>query len=234
MDFGQIALKLVISFIGLWLLTRLLGKKEISKLTPFDFVSSMLLSEIVGNTIYEEDANIIHLLFALLLWGGLSFAFEKVTQYAKRARGILDGKPSILIRDGEVDLHQLKKNRLDFEQLRMLLRQQDVFFIREVAYAIFEANGSLSVLKKPDEDTVTRKDLGLEPESAELSYSLIEDGEINRESLRLLGKEEGWIYEELDGLNCKRIEDVAYAEWSADEGLYILKYKQSSFRGRRH
>ncbi|MDN4071212.1 DUF421 domain-containing protein [Paenibacillus vini] len=234
MDFEQIAFKLIVGFVGLWLLTRFLGKKEISQLTPFDFVSSLMLSELVGNTVYQEDVKFSHLLFSLLLWGVLSYLFEKVTQYAKRARGVLDGKPSILIRDGEVDLNELKKNSLDFDQLRMLLRQHDVFFIREVAYAIFEANGSLSVMKKPDEETVTRQDLGLETKSAHLSYSLIEDGEINQEHLNLIGKKETWLREELTQQGCKDPKDVAYAEWKQGDGLFILKYKNSSFREPRY
>ncbi|MEF2966306.1 DUF421 domain-containing protein [Paenibacillus sp. M1] len=233
MEIGQIALKLVIGFCGLWLLARWLGKKEISQLTPFDFVSSLMLSELVGNTVYQGDVKFVHLLFALFLWGVLSYLFEKVTQYARRARGILDGKPSILIRDGEVDLRELKRNSLDFDQLRMLLRQHDVFFIREVAYAIFEANGSLSVMKKPAAETVTRQDLGLPPQKAGLSYCLIEDGEIRGENLSLIGKAEAWLREELSRMGCGATEEVAYAEWSEGEGLYILKYKQGSFRGTR-
>ncbi|RCX18088.1 uncharacterized membrane protein YcaP (DUF421 family) [Fontibacillus phaseoli] len=230
MDIGQITLKLVIGFIGLWLLTRLLGKKEISQLTPFDFVSSLMLSELVGNTVYQKEVKFIPLLFALFLWGALSYLFEKVTQHARRSRGVLDGKPSILIRDGEVDLKELKKNSLDFDQLRMLLRQHDVFFIREVAYAIFEANGSLSVMKKPAEETVTRRDLGIHAKAAHLSYCLIEDGEIHPEGLELIEKNETWLREKLKQQACNRVEDVAYAEWKEGEGLYILKYKQGSFR----
>ncbi|WP_334074837.1 MULTISPECIES: DUF421 domain-containing protein [Paenibacillus] len=230
MELGQIALKLVVGFIGLWLLTRLLGKKEISQLTPFDFVSSLMLSELVGNTVYQEDAKFLHLLFALFLWGGLSYLFEKITQHAKRARGYLDGKPSILIRDGEVDLKELRKNSLDFDQLRMLLRQHDVFFIGEVAYAIFEANGTLSVMKKPEEETVKRGDLGLESEKPGLSYALVEEGEINLDTLRLIGKQEDWLRRQLRRQGCSDIKQVAYAEWKDGEGLYILRHKQGSFR----
>lgn len=87
MDFEQIAFKLIVGFVGLWLLTRFLGKKEISQLTPFDFVSSLMLSELVGNTVYQEDVKFSHLLFSLFLWGVLSYLFEKMTQYAKRTRG---------------------------------------------------------------------------------------------------------------------------------------------------
>lgn len=226
MDFGQIAFKLAVGFVGLWLLTRWLGKKEISQLTPFDFVSSLMLSELVGNTVYQKDVRFIELLYALFLWGLLSFLFEKITQRAKRARGILDGKPSILIRDGRVDLKELRKNSLDFDQLRMLLRQQGVFFIGEVAYAIFEANGSLSIMKKPEEETVTRRDLRLGSEEAGLSYGLIEDGKINVENLDLIGKDEYWLLKELSRQGFGELENVAYAEWKEGKGLFILKRKE--------
>lgn len=225
----QITFKLLIGFLGLWGMTRLLGKKEISQLTPFDFISSLMLSELVGNTVYQEDVKIPDLLYALALWAALSYVFEKITQYFKKSRGFLDGKAAILIRHGEVDLKELRKNSLDFDQLRMLLRQQNVFFMREVAFAIFEANGTLSVMKKSDYDEVTRKDMKLPEQEAFFSYSLIEDGKIDAESLKLLDKDEAWLKQELNNCGYEDVQDVAYAEWTQDEGLYVLEHRSKSF-----
>ncbi|GIP23513.1 MULTISPECIES: DUF421 domain-containing protein [Paenibacillus] len=230
MGIEHITLKLVIGFIGLWAMTRILGKKEISQLTPFDFVSSLMLSELVGNTVYQEDVKFSYLLYALALWAVLSFAFEKITQIFKRGRGFLDGKASILIRHGEVDLKELRKNKLDFDQLRMLLRQQNVFFMREVAYAIFEANGTLSVMKKSDYEQVTRQDLKLPEQDAFFSYCLIEDGEVDKEGLKLLKKDEDWLRAELQQCGYNNFDEIAYAEWTPDEGLYVLEHRSKSFK----
>ncbi|MNH81788.1 hypothetical protein D3C87_601860 [compost metagenome] len=229
MGFEHITFKLLIGFVGLWAMTRLLGKKEISQLTPFDFVSSLMLSELVGNTVYQEDVKFSYLLYALLLWAVLSFIFEKVTQYFKRTRGFLDGKASILIRHGEVDLKELRKNSLDFDQLRMMLRQHDVFFMREVAYAIFEANGTLSIMKKSEYEPVTREDLKLPEQDAYFSYSLVEDGKPDYESLKLLGKDESWLMTELRKSGYEKLSEIAYAEWTQDKGMYVLEHRSESF-----
>ncbi|WP_019635365.1 DUF421 domain-containing protein [Paenibacillus fonticola] len=229
MVIGKIALKIFIGFVGLWVLTRLLGKKEISQLTPFDFVSSVMLSDLVGETIYAEDINYSELIFALFLWGALSFVFEKISQKVKRARGFLDGKPSIIIRDGKVDLRHMRQNGLDFDQLRMLLRQHEVFFISEVAYAIFEPNGTLSVMKRPQEEAIKRKDLGLDTfnEKACLSYCLVENGVVDHTSLQMIGKDEAWLQRLLEKSGYERLEDVAYAEWKEDEDLYVVPQQRN-------
>ncbi|MBP2001613.1 uncharacterized membrane protein YcaP (DUF421 family) [Paenibacillus shirakamiensis] len=230
MSFELITLKLLIGFVGLWAMTRFLGKKEISQLTPFDFVSSLMLSELVGNTVYQEDVKFSHLLYSLVLWALLSYILEKITQYFKRSRAFLDGKASILIRHGEVDLKEMRKNSLDFDQLRMLLRQSDVFFMNEVAYAIFEANGTLSVMKRSDFDNVSRADLNLPQKDAYFAYSLVEDGKIDPEGLKWLGKDEAWLRERLSESGYTDLKDVAYAEWKEDEGLYVLEHRKKSFK----
>ena len=80
MDYTMITVKLVTAFFGLWLMTKLLGKKEISQLTPFDFISSLMLSELVGNTIYDRGVHFMMLIYALVLWMVLSLALEKIVQ----------------------------------------------------------------------------------------------------------------------------------------------------------
>ncbi len=80
MDYTMITVKLVTAFFGLWLMTKLLGKKEISQLTPFDFISSLMLSELVGNTIYDREVHFMMLIYALVLWMVLSLALEKLCE----------------------------------------------------------------------------------------------------------------------------------------------------------
>jgi Predicted membrane protein len=161
-DYAEIATKLAIAFAGLWAMTRLLGKREIAQLTPFDFVSSLVLGDLVGNTIYDEQASFWKLLFALAFWTALSYAFEKVMEFGKPFRRRLEGRPELLIVDGEIDLAAMKRNSMELEELRMMLRQKDVFSVSEVAYAIYETNGSLSVLRKSAYEEVSRSDLHLD------------------------------------------------------------------------
>jgi uncharacterized membrane protein YcaP (DUF421 family) len=144
----QILVKLLIAFAGLWCLTRLLGKREISQLSPFDFISSMVLGELVGNTIYDEKATVGMLVFALAIWAILSYLFERIMEFGKPFRRSLEGKPELLIINGDIDKAALKRNKIALDDLKMMLRQRDVFSLSDVEYAVYETNGALSILKK--------------------------------------------------------------------------------------
>ncbi|UUZ85362.1 DUF421 domain-containing protein [Paenibacillus sp. P26] len=221
MDFYYITVKLTIALVGLWLITKLLGKKEISQLTAFDFVSSLMLSEIVGNTLYDKDVHFIHLLYALFLWAALSIAMEKLVQLIPGLASPLNGTADVIIRNGQIDYRALRRNNLDFDQLHTLLREQNVFTIREVDFAIFETNGSISVMKKCAAEAVTRADLGLMEKRSSLPVVLIQNGRVERRRLEAAGYDEAWLLEELKKKGIDRVGDVLYAEWMETEGLHV-------------
>jgi uncharacterized membrane protein YcaP (DUF421 family) len=212
MDYGAILIKLTAGFAGLWAMARLLGKKEISALTPFDFISAVILGDLVGNTIYEKEHSVLELLFALAVWTVLSIVFEKITQHIHKLRKPLEGEPEILIRDGQIDLAKIRRNNLDFEQLRMMLRAKDIFSMNQVAYAIYETNGSLSILKKEPYEAVTREDLNLPGSAVRLPRSIIEAGIPQSDALTLIGKDEAWLQRKLQEKGCHKLSEIAYAE----------------------
>ncbi|QHT58986.1 DUF421 domain-containing protein [Paenibacillus lycopersici] len=223
MDYAMISAKLATGFFGLWFMTKLLGKKEISQLTPFDFVSSLMLSELVGNTIYDRGTHFALLIFALALWMALSLALEKAVQLIPRLSVPLNGRPDIIIRSGEIDVEAMKRNRLDMHQVGMLLRGQGVFTVREVAFAVFEPNGSLSVMKQPGDEPPTRMELRVHKPAAGLPRILIEQGMLQRSELREIGRSEEWLLSRLGEQGVDRIQAVYYAEWSEEDGLHIQR-----------
>ncbi|MBB3112242.1 uncharacterized membrane protein YcaP (DUF421 family) [Paenibacillus phyllosphaerae] len=231
MTYTYIAVKLVTGFFGLWIMTRLLGKKEISQLTPFDFVTSLMLSELVGNTVYDREVTWSELIFALTLWMALSLALEKAMQLFPWLSRPLSGRPDIVIRDGRIDEAALKRNKLDMHQLGMLLREQNVFSVQEVACAIFETNGNLSVLLASSADTVKREDLGLAPKPAQMTYILIDHGCIEHEVLKEIGRDERWLHKQLQARGAARPDDVLYVEWSADGGLHMQLRQEKQAAG---
>jgi uncharacterized membrane protein YcaP (DUF421 family) len=160
-DFYYITIKLATAMIGLFLITKLLGKKEISQLTAFDFVSSLMLSELVGNTIYDKNVHLMHLLYALFLWAAMSLIMEKLLQYFPALSKRMNGRADVIISSGEIDFRAMKRNNLDFDQLHTLLREQNIFSVREVAFAVFETNGTISVMRKASLEAITRADMQL-------------------------------------------------------------------------
>ncbi len=223
MEYLQILTKLAAGFLGLWAMTRILGKKEMSALTPFDFVSAVILGDLVGDTIYDESKNILQLLVALTGWTLLSITFDKLTQYVKLFRKPLEGKPDLLICDGKIDMKELYRNNLDFDQLRTMLRSKDIFSLSEVAYAIYETNGTLSVMRKSAYESITRKDLKLPAEDTVLPRGIIENGEICLEELEAAGLQEDWLHRALEKQGVTDFKAVAYAELTPDGELQILK-----------
>jgi uncharacterized membrane protein YcaP (DUF421 family) len=103
-----------------------------------------------------------------------------------------------------------------------LLRQKDVFSLREVEYGILEQSGELSVLRKYEYDNPTNKDMNLPSKSVYLPVSLILDGELLKKHLEVIGFDEEWLLKQLHRYGINKVEDVLYAEWKKDEGLYAV------------
>ena len=223
-EFGQIAIELFFGFIALFIAAKILGKTQISQLTPFDFISALVLGELVGNSIYDPEVHIGSIIFALTLWTILLYTVEKLTQKFRGLRSTFEGNPSIIIRQGQIDREELKSNNLDINQLQQLLRQQkDIFSIREVEYLILEPNGLISVLKKPKYDSPTIQDLSLKQNAVHLPITLISDGQIDLDNLRTAGYDEDWLLKQIKKKDITKFEDVLFAEWKEDEGFFCLK-----------
>ncbi|MGP4082401.1 DUF421 domain-containing protein [Pseudalkalibacillus sp. R45] len=219
----SITVELMVGFLALFIMTKLLGKVSLAQITIFDFISAVVLGELVGNAIYDNEVKLGSILYAVMLWGALIFIMEFFTQKFRGSRKLLEGKPTIVIRNGQCDKKEMKKNKLDMNQLQNLLRQKDVFSVREVAYAIVETDGSVSVLKKPEYATPTTADMQLPQKPVFLSVTLINDGKVDWENLKKAGFDEAWLKKTLHKNQIDRYEDVFYMEWKQDEGVHINK-----------
>jgi uncharacterized membrane protein YcaP (DUF421 family) len=211
MDFhvGQLTVELTVGFISLFILTKVLGKTQISQITPFDFISSIFLGELV-------------ILYAIFIWGTLVYVVEIITQKFKKTRKFLEGAPSIVIRKGMIDREQLKKNKLDINQLQNLVRQRGYFGLREVEYAILESNGTLSILPKFQYGPPTREDLKIySQQQPELPITLILDGEINTDNLSTAKISRDKLMQMLHEKGYQTLSEVVYAEMSEGELLIM-------------
>ncbi|HWJ79569.1 MAG TPA: DUF421 domain-containing protein [Niallia sp.] len=217
--------ELIVGYILLLILTRVLGKTEITQITTFDFVSVLVLGELVGNAMYDNKSGIVEITFSVILWGALIYITEFITQKFRKSREILEGKPSIIINKGKINYQELKKNHLDLNQLMHLLRSKDIFSIAECAYAILETDGTVSVLKKQPYSNPTMKDLNLSYDSTiSLPISVILDGEIIKENLTYTGWSEYQLLNELKKMGVHQPKEILYAEWKEGEPLFIQNY----------
>ncbi|MFN7250340.1 MAG: DUF421 domain-containing protein [Anaerobacillus sp.] len=223
-NFYHLSVELIVGFFALFLVTKLLGKTQITQLTPFDFVSALVLGELIGNAIYSKDIGVRYVLYAIGLWGTFIYLLEWVTQRFKQTRSILEGNPAIVIRNGKIDRHQLKKNKLDINQLQHLLRDKDVFSVREVEFAILEANGTVNVMRKQQYEKPTKKDLNLKPEPVYMPIAVISDGEVLWDNLKQAGYDEQWLQRQLTAKGIVKPEQVFFAEWLEGDQMYVSTY----------
>lgn len=224
MHFTQITIELILGFAALFIMTKILGKTQITQITTFDFVSALVLGELVGNAIYDHEVGLLHILFAVLIWGLLIYILEIITQKWSKTRSLLEGKPTIVIHNGKILRESLKKCKLDINQLQHLIRSKGVFSIRELEYAILETDGTVSVLKKAPFEAPAKKDLQVNLEPVYLPVTFISDGKVMKDNLTEAGFNLTWLEQQLKQENIYRIEEVMYAEWLEGSGLHVQSY----------
>lgn len=227
MHIGQITLELFVGLLALLTVTKLLGKTQIDQLTPFDFISALILGELVGNSVYDPDIKVWSILYAVAFWGLLIYIIEKLTLNIRGTRRIFEGSPSVVIRKGIIVRKELKSNKLSIDELQQMLRQQkDIFSLREVEYAILEPNGKISAIKKSKYADPTIEDLKIKQKAVYIPISLISDGKVVPDNLKLAGFDENWLLKQIQKKNIMNFEDVLYAEWKEDEGFFCLRMDQ--------
>lgn len=143
--YADITLKLVTGMIGILAFLRITGKAQMAQLTPLDTVSAFVIGALVGGVLYNPDMSMWHILFALAVWTG----FNMLVRFAMRSarlRHIIKGESVFLVKNGVINFKNFKRNSLEMEQFRLLLRQKGIFSMFEVEDVLFEANGAVTVL----------------------------------------------------------------------------------------
>lgn len=220
----ELSIRITIAFLTLLLLTRIMGRKEISQMTFFNFVSGISIGTIGASLAIDPNLSIRNGLFALVGWSAFTITMGIIDIKSKKARNVIEGQPRILIKNGQIMEGELRKVRLDVDALNALLRQKNVFSVSEVDYAIFETNGKLSVMKKEPQQPPTKSDFNIQQSNLNLfpiSTEVITDGRIITSNLEKLNLDKQWLENQLQILGIKSISDVFYAEVQKDGTLYI-------------
>ncbi|MFI2128706.1 YetF domain-containing protein [Lysinibacillus fusiformis] len=224
MNVFYLTIEIVIGFFLLFILVKIVGKKIINQVSPFTFIAAIVLGELLGNALYDEKVGVLYIIYSMVLWALLLLIVEILGQKFLKLRLIFEGKPSVLIRDGVINREQLKKNRMNINQLQSLLRQSETFSIREVAYCYLESNGSISILKKSPYQKTTREDFNKPLKKVHVPVTIIRDGKLLVNELRDIGKNEEWLKVQLKTQNVMDIRDVFIAEWLENDGLFVQTF----------
>ncbi|NWQ41998.1 DUF421 domain-containing protein [Bacillus sp. EB106-08-02-XG196] len=184
----------------LFLITKILGKKQISELSFFEYVSGITIGSIAGEAITGLEKNIYHGILAVLIFGLVTLLADILALKSKSFRDIVEGRGTVFIKDGKVLEENLKKEKYTIDELSALLRQKDIFRVADVEFAVLEPRGNLSTLLKKENRPLTPKDLNMTMPNEKEPQTVIMDGSILDEALRSAGKSRGWLSTELEKL----------------------------------
>lgn len=196
-------IRVIILYILVLLIMRLMGKREIGQMQPFELVIAMMIADLasipmadVGVPLFNGVIPIIALLLLQLLISILNLKSIKL-------RKIMCGVPSILIYRGKIDEKVLKKEKFTINELQERLRENNVFNIGDVEYAILETSGQVTVIQKPNKRNLIPEDLEINPEYEGIPYDLVIDGVIMYDNLKAIGKDYNWLKKQTEKFKIK-------------------------------
>ena len=192
-DWLVIVWRSVAFLIVLFVVTKILGKKQMSQLSMFEYVTGITIGNIGAEIVTGLEKKVSLGLVALLTTALIPFISSFLTLRSKKLRDWVDGKGTVIIKDGKVLEENLRKEKITIDEFLEMLRKKDVYQISDVEYAVLEAAGVLSVLLKKENRPLTPKDLNMKTADEKEPQTVIMDGEILDEPLSTIGKSRGWL-----------------------------------------
>ena len=211
----SITLKLVTGMIGILAFLRITGKAQMAQITPLDTVSAFVIGALVGGVLYNPDMSMLHIIFALIVWTG----FNMLVRFAMRSaymRHLIKGKSDFLVKKGIINFGNFKRNSLEMEQFRMLLRQKGIFSMFDVEDVLFETNGTVTVL--PTGKTAD-------------SFLIVNNGEFVESGLAGSEKSKEWALYHIKRNGFNGPSELFCMEWTPNKGIYFVSFKGKVKRG---
>lgn len=202
-----------------------MGKKQIGQFEPFELAITIMVSELASLPMQDTRIPLIHGIIPIITLLLLQTLLSIFQLKSEKLRGIINGKPSILIKNGKIDINELKYQRYNMNDLMEELRIKGFYDIEDIEYAILETSGELSIIPKSELNPVTKKDMNIQCNQDSLPITLILDGKINYKNLKLIDKDINWLNKNLNKNNINNFEDVFIAILNSKGKIYIQKNK---------
>lgn len=187
----------IIIYLIVLIVMRLMGKREIGQLQPFELAISIMIADLASIPMTDPGVPIFNGIVPILGLLAMHLVITVLNIKSVNIRKITCGKPTVLVYRGKIDEEALKRERFTISELQERLRVKDVFNLGDVEFAILETNGEISVIQKPNKRNSIPEDFNIMPEYEGMPYDLIVDGKIMSENLTKIGKDEKWLYKQV-------------------------------------
>jgi len=220
-SFFDVLFRSLISIVVLFLITEVMGKKQLNQLNMFDYVIGITIGSLAASLSIDESINYIYGIFSIIIYGLVSALISYLTTKSIALRRILTGIPSVIINNGNINYNNLKKSKLDINDLLQVARENGYYDLSEINYCILEPSGKVSFLPKAKYLPVTRNDLKLKVSENSLCANLVIDGNIMENNLKHIGKNKEWLITRLNNMGYKEIKEILLVTCNNKEKLTI-------------
>ena len=217
----KIVLTALLSVAALFAITKLMGHKQVAQLDFFDYVSGITIGSI-GAELATELESPEYPLIALGVYGMVSVLLNFLAHKLPRTRKYINGTPTILFSGGKLYRSNLKKAKLDLSEFMLLCREQGYFDLDEIATAVFEHNGKLSILPKAASRPATPEDLGIPAKVTHIGVEVIMDGRVMGENLLRVGRDENWLKKQIGEQGYKEPGEILLGIYRPEEERLTL------------
>lgn len=221
-DILDVIMRCLVSLLTLFLVTKMIGKKQVSQFSLFDYVIGISIGNFAAEMAINLDSSYLHGTVAVIVFGIVAYLVSYITMKSIKIRKYIIGDPNVLIKDGKILYNSLKKSKFDINDLLEEARINGYFDISDIDYALMEANGKISFLPKPESQSPTNKDLKIKTVKKGLCINLIVDGQIIEGALKDVKKTKNWIINEIKKRKIK-LKDIMLATIDLNGNLIVYE-----------
>lgn len=221
----NVIFRTILTIIILFFITKLIGKKQISQLSLFDYIVGITVGSIAADISLDIEKGLIIGIISLLIYGVLAYLISLLTMKSMLARRFLVGVPTVLVENSKIIESGLKKTKIDVNELLAEARTAGYFNLDEIEYAVMEINGSISFMPKDIEKPVTKKDMKVQTEKTSLTANVIIDGKYMEKNMEAINKTKKWLDGQLKVQGYNNYNDILLA--TVDENYKVTVYRKN-------
>ncbi len=222
-ELGNVTLRALSSLITLFLVTKMLGKKQVSQLSLFDYVIGISIGNFAAEMTINLESNEINGIVAVLIFGVVAYLISYATIKSITLRRFFMGTPTIIIQNGKILEKNLRKVKFDINDMLEEIRSNGYFDLSQVEYAVMEASGKLSILPKPEYRPLTPQDMKIKVSSESLCANIIIDSKIMHKNLENMNKDEKWLLKELKVKGYSDLSKILLATLDINEKVVVYE-----------
>ena len=222
-ELWSVFLRAITSLVFLFLVTKIIGKKQVSELSLFDYVIGISIGNFAAEMTINLESNEINGLLAVLIFGLIAYAVSIITMKSMRLRRFFMGTPTIIIQNGKILMDGMKKTRLDMNDILEQCRTNGYFDISQIEYAIVEANGELSILPKSEYRPLNPNDMNLKVSKEGLCANVVIDSKVMVNNLSNMAKDEEWLRKQLKVQGYKTLDNILLATLDNNEKIIVYE-----------